>query len=530
MEIQKKIGESEEPLPEFFDPIVYNAESMYTVRGALDPAMHLEGYHLVWMANCYEGLVKYRGSNRPEDWSIIGNLATEWEISEDGKHYTFYLRQGVKFHDGTPFNASAVKFSFERAIALQGGPGGLISPIKTIDVVDEYTVRLNLYDPYRPLLSILAAHPGKCIVSPTYIEEHSTSADPFATAWMEAHICGTGPYTLKELVIEKHLVLQKFDDYWGGWEPIEGEYPRIETINYIQVRDYSTAKLMLVRGELDTLEHYTPAELDIIDALSETEVDLMESWRLYQWLFNAKRPPTDNIYVRLAIAYACNYDQLVNEVLDPVAFLAEGPVPSGMKYSEPKSAFKYNLTKARGYLEMAGYPEGEGLPELEIGILAGNEQQRLAAPFLASNLAQIGITLKVIEKPSSAWKTISRDTPEVFPHIYRWANVGAYDDPDCIVYMFFHSSAIPLGGFNFGNYNNTEVDEMIMEGRKIPEEEREAHYSTLLMYLKEDAAATQCYGLFVATLRREWLRGERSYHPSTDRGYYAYTMYKSVEG
>jgi ABC-type transport system substrate-binding protein len=516
------------PVNKFFDPKVYNAESMYAIRGTLDPALHLEGYHIVQMAHSYEGLIKNRGSSEPDVWGeTLPCLATTWETSADVKQYTFHLRTGVKFHDGTQFNAEAVKFSIQRTIALGAGPGISLAPIKTIDVLDNYTVRFNLDYPYAPLLAILASHSGKAIMSPTYVMAHNTTEDPWAKTWMESHECGTGPYALAELVPEVRLVFQKFNDYWGGWEPIEGKYPRIETIRYIQVNDYSTAKLMLQSGELDTIEHYTPSELSTLDALPDIAVENLKSWRMYHWLFNFVRSPTDNIYVRRAIAYGCDYATLVNQVLAPSAFMAEGPIPPGMKYYEPDSAFNYSLELAKQNLVMAGYPDGQGLPALEMGILSGNEQQRLDGPFLASCLAKIGITMTVIEKPVAYWKDLSQNSPGNFPHIFRWANLGVFNDPDCITSLFFHSASVLPGGMNYGHYSNATVDEMIDTGRILPEAARGAHYSQLLMMLKEDAAATQCYGLNVVTLRREWLRGDRQYHPNLDRGYMVYTMYKT---
>ena len=161
----------------------------------------------------YESLVQM-GS----DGKIIPALATEWQPSSDFKTWTFKLRENVTFHDGTPFNAEAVKFNYDRLLRVPGQSGGAwtdYADANTVEIVDDSTVRFHLTKPFPGLITDMLYIRYR-ITSPTYIKQNSTTADPEAMEFLATHASGTNPFKLVEFVPDQRVVFEKNANYWGG--------------------------------------------------------------------------------------------------------------------------------------------------------------------------------------------------------------------------------------------------------------------------------------------------------------------------
>lgn len=179
----------------------------------IDPAVVMDDPSYPLINATHDTLVTLK----EEGMDLVPALATSWEVSDDGTTYTFYLRKGVKFHDGTEFDAYAVKFSWDRILLLDQGPAGQYSSfadLESTEVVDKYTFRIKLKHPYPAFLLTIVA-PQYAITSPTYVKAHATSDDPYAMEWMARHECGTGPFKLVEWVEGQRVVLERFEDHWG---------------------------------------------------------------------------------------------------------------------------------------------------------------------------------------------------------------------------------------------------------------------------------------------------------------------------
>jgi len=213
------------------------------IAGGIDPAVFysIEGDDLI--LGLYETLLTYE----PDSTELAPGLAQSWEISDDGRTYTFELQDDVTFHDGTPMDSEAVKASFERAIAVKGGPSYMLAQVDRIETPDPQTVVIELTQPVSAFLDYNASMYGPKVVSPTAVEENA-EGDDLAKKWLSENAAGTGPYELTSYKPAGPFVLERFDEYWG--EPAE-----TETIEYTIVPNIGDQILQLRSGQLDLLTH-----------------------------------------------------------------------------------------------------------------------------------------------------------------------------------------------------------------------------------------------------------------------------------
>jgi peptide/nickel transport system substrate-binding protein len=190
----------------------------------------------------YEGLVRYK----PDSTEIEGALAQSFEASPDGLTYTFHLRSGVTFHDGTPMDSAAIKGSFERRTNVNSAPAYMLADVASYGTPDASTFVVTLKHPVSPFLDYLAAPYGPKAVSPKVLADHGGS--DFAQSWLKTHDAGTGPFTMTDFVPAEHYTLSRYDGYWGG-------KAAVKTINISIVPDISTQRLMLESGELSMIIH-----------------------------------------------------------------------------------------------------------------------------------------------------------------------------------------------------------------------------------------------------------------------------------
>ncbi len=163
------------------------------------------------MTSAYQGLLQYA----PSSTTIAPLLATKWDVSPDGLTYTFTLRDGVKFADGTPFDSAAAKASFQRRTDMAGGPAYMLADVKDMQTPDPHTFVVTLTKPVAPFLDYLASPYGPLMTSPTAVAQHASGND-HASAWLASHTAGTGPYELTEAVPASHYTMAANKNYWGG--------------------------------------------------------------------------------------------------------------------------------------------------------------------------------------------------------------------------------------------------------------------------------------------------------------------------
>jgi peptide/nickel transport system substrate-binding protein len=449
----------------------------------IDPSISFSNDSVV-VGNAYETLVFY---NPPGSAKVLSpQLATSWESNEDATEWTFYLRRGVKFHDGTDFNAEAVKYSVERTINLGLGAAFIWDAVEEVNVIDDYTVEFKL-SYAAPLDLIAAAGYGAWIFSPTCIEAQGENA----SEWLnEGHDCGSGPYMIESRERGTRLVMTYFDDYWGGWK--EGQFGKVV---FDIVVDPVVQQQMLEAGEASAAYALPRVNLAALDARDDVTVYINPSFQNLLGLFNMKKEPTNNKLVRQALSYAVPYQQIIDGVMLGQATQAYGPVPAGMwGFSDDLFQYTYDLDKAKELLAEAGYPDG-GF-DLLMTFATGDLDEQQVGELWRAELAKLGINLEVRGMEWEPQWDLAMSDPMAAQDVlvfYWWPD---YITPYTYLFNMFHCEEEIL--FNLGYYCNPEVDELMDTANELAGTDRaeaERLFIEAQEILIEDAAAAFFYDL-----------------------------------
>lgn len=434
----------EEPTEE---PMVEGEELIFAMSadaGTLDPALETSANSLIPANHIYEGLTRFApGTTIPEP-----ALATEWTASDDGLVWTFTLREGVTFHDGTPFNADAVVFNFERwwdpenAYHQEGqfiywdymfqGVRGEDSVLAGIEKVDDMTVTLTLSRPNASLLNTLAME-NFAIASPTAVEEQG---ETYGTA--EGMAVGTGAFMVEEWVKEDHLTLVRNDNYWDV-------APTLQRITFRIIPDTSAAFLALQAGEIDAISLWASPGADDI-AVAEDDPNLQvvynPAFNVGYLGFNHSKEWLQNENVRLAIAHAIDKQAIIDAIYPGDAEPAsQFQPPSLWGYNNEIEDYPYDPELAAEFLQ-AAIDEGVEIPDPAIFYVMPVSRAYYPDPqptgeLIQAQLAQIGINAEI---QSPAWPDpyISDLTEDGTKHdLFMLGWVGDNGDPDNFLCVFF---------------------------------------------------------------------------------------------
>ncbi|MDD9745926.1 MULTISPECIES: ABC transporter substrate-binding protein [Marinovum] len=459
---------------------------------ALDPAAVTAVNDFRILMNVYDGLVRYKDGTL----EVEPALATDWEINEDGTVYTFTLREGVRFHDGSPFNAEAVKFNFDRMLNedhpfYETGPFPLsffFSAVETVEALDEQTVRFTLNAPYAPFLSNLA-YPTGLIVSPAAVEEHGAN--------FGRNPSGTGPFRFAEWRSNEAVVVEANADYWDG-------APELQAVVFRPITDANTRTAEMLAGGIDLMVEVPPV------ALSEFQDDsyaVHEQAGPHVWflILNAKEGPFADRRVRQAANYAVNKSALVSEVLEGTAEVAAGPTPPAFAwaYNESLEPYPYDPDKARELIAEAG-ADGAELTFYVTEGGSGMLDPIAMGTAIQADLEAVGfdVTIETYE-----WNTF---LGEVNPGLEGKADMAEMawmtNDPDTLPFLALRTEAWPdKGGFNSGYYSNPKVDELLEAARVATDQEERARlYKEMQTIVQEDAP-----WVFVANWKQNAVTSDR---------------------
>jgi len=394
-------------------------------------------------------------------------LAERWESNEDGTEWTFFLRRDVVFHDGTAFNATAVKISVERARDLYRekgrGLGYIWDAVEEIEIIDEYTVKFKLSYPQRLDLLAAAAY-AAYIFSPSVLEKSGASSftDEALEIWFnQGNAIGTGPYKLVGYDPRREVRLEKFNEWWG-WKYINNpNAPDVVTIKIIT--DPTAQYHGLVAGEIDVACCVPRGTISDLLSRGFRAVNLT-TYRNFILFFNTKRYPTNITYFRLAIAHALNLTEVVQVALKGLALEASGYIPHYFPGYVEGLTYEYNLTRAREYLELSGV----NLPvEIELLYQVDYEETRIFAEIFKSRMHEIGIKVKLDSRSWDELRNAARGiwrNPEETPHIIIadwWPTIPS---PFDYLYTMFHSESKE---WNFAGYENPELDELLEQAWEL---------------------------------------------------------------
>lgn len=441
------------PIPSVKKVITYAYRDAIT---GIDPGVEFDTgvvvLHLV-----YEPLLKYD----PLKDEFTPLLAVSWEKINDTT-WLFVLRDGVKFQDGTPLNAEAVKFSIERARDIYSetgkGPGYVWSCIEEVIVVNKTTVLFKLSYPARVDLIASGAY-GAFIYSPKVVEYSGATSptDPKLEEWFnEGNAVGTGPYKLASYRPESEVRLVKNNDWWG-WKEIDNPSPPDEVI--IKIIETPEAQESGLRAKsIDVATNIPRASIPGLESQGYSKV-VIPSYHNFILVFNTQRYPTNIAEVRKAIAYAIPYDELINTVLRGYGRIGSGLVPYSFPGYIGNLTYKHDLSLAQKLLEEAGLVERISL---EIVITLGYEEEEKFASLLKNSLANLGIELTITSLP---WEFVKERgasvwvNPNEAPHLIINDWWPTYPSPYEYYYIFHKDNR----EWNWAGYEDEEYSQIIDE-------------------------------------------------------------------
>ena len=428
------------------------------------------------LVNIYDGLVRFADGTL----EVEPSLAEEWQISEDGLTYTFQLREGVEFHDGTPFNAEAVVFNFERMLDEEHpqhdtGPFPLsffFSAVEDVTALDDYTVEFSLNEPFAPFMSNLA-YPTGLIVSPSAVEQHGAD--------FGRNPAGTGAYRFQEWVGNQRVVVTRNDDYWGG-------APQPEAVVFRPITDANTRVAEMLSGGLDIMVEVPPDAMADFRNAPDFEVHEQAGPHVWFLILNMREGPFTDQRIRQAANYAIDKESLVTNVLQGTAEIAAGPIAPAFAwaYNEELEPYPYDPDRARELLEEAGY-DGEEITFYVTEGGSGMLDPVAMGTAIQADLAEIGMNVSI---QTYEWNTFLNEVNAGLEGRADMAQMSwMTNDPDTLPFLTLRTEAFPEdGGFNSGYYSNEEVDTILQQARISTEpEERAALYRQVQEIVVEDA-------------------------------------------
>ncbi|AZU60947.1 ABC transporter substrate-binding protein [Neobacillus mesonae] len=456
------------------DTLVYGRGGDST---SLDPITTTEGETFKVTINIFEQLLNYG----EQDTTIHPGLAEKWEVSDDGLTYTFHLRQGVKFHDGTDFNADAVIYNFNRWMngdaekfpyyTMFGGfkkdEGHVIKEIKA---VDDHTVQFILKRPQAPFLKNLAMSMFG-IASPTALEKYG---DDFRN-----NPVGTGPFKFVEWKPNDKIVIEKNTEYW------DKELPKLNKIIF-RVIPENTARLnALANGEIDVMDGLNNSDEETVAANDKLQIIERPSMNVGYLGLTTTRKPFDNKLVRQAINHAIDKKTIIDAFYGGKAIAAKNPMPPSIEgYNDAIQEYPYDLEKAKALLKEAGFEKGFEIDLWAMPVARPYmpEAQKVAE-VIQESLSKLNIKANI---KSVDWATYLDKAAKGEFDMFMLGWTGDNGDPDNFIYTLLDKDSI--GANNYAQYSNDDLHKILIEAQTIADQDkRNELYKKAQEIVHEDA-------------------------------------------
>jgi peptide/nickel transport system substrate-binding protein len=465
-EVVKEVEVTAVPAPE--GPTGTLVRALSTFPNSIDVPQAAERQASTTAWQMYDSLVWMNADNEVEP-----ALAESWEISEDGTEYTFYLREGVTFHNGEPFNADAVVFSWERAKDAGFEYSDQWQEADSVEKIDDYTVKITTPEPNALFMSIL--HDAWAMVPPGYFEEVGQEG-------FDEHPIGTGPFKLVEWVKGDHITMEANEDYWRG-------APKIKTLSFRPIPESATRVAAIQTGEVDIVTRLTSEEAQSIMGATDVKIISYPQTRIWYVAFNnlttGVGQPTEDALVRQAMNYAVDVDAIIGALFDGFAKPATGYVATGELGYGAVEAFGYDPDKAKELLAEAGYPDGFSMDmACPAGAYTHFEE---VCEAIVGYLGDVGIDVNLdIMESGQYWDLeANKELPPLFGD--SWSALGG---------EAFRRLTGALMGWDaaYSSWEDEKIIDMLNQIKAtVDREERKALYEELQVYMQENPPFVYLY-------------------------------------
>lgn len=512
-----------ETKPEVAEEKVLRWASLAAPSGEFNPLLKTDDYNAYITGVIFESLV-----NLSPEMEFEGLLAKSWEVSEDSKSVVFHLREGVKWHDGEPFTADDVKFTYEfiadpeytgvqssqisEIKGVKERKEGTATELEGVEVIDPYTIRITTGEVYAPFLANISS---SIAIIPKHIWSKVAMADVDSATELLRNPIGTGPFKMSEFVPDRYTIVEKNTDYWNG----EAKLDKI----VFQVVNPETVLAQMLNDELDYLEIHTidPDDIKMYKDAGFTFEEVQTT--SYQMMVpNNQDPIINNKWLRQALTYAIDRQGIVDTILHgfgnvgtqiyPPHFWAyPGDSEINMYEYNPEEAIKL-LTEKLGWeyknnkMLMAGKPV-----KFKLIYPSGNKARELSAPIIQENLKKIGIEMDIeMMEFATMLEKLANQSADAFE--FSLLGIGLGTDPDAT--KLLHSDYI-FNGLNFSRYSNPELDKLLDEGmRYLDIEQRRPIYKEVSKLINEEMPNIYLYNFNYGMIKSPKLKGKNP-HPNS---------------
>lgn len=405
----------------------------------------------------YEGLYEF-----DKNLKIQPKLATEYSVSPDGLVYTFKLRSGVKFHDGTDFDANAVKVTFDRVSNPENKLARYtqFNRVAKTEVVDSQTVRITLKEPFSAFINAMA-HPSAMIISPAALQKYGKE--------IGQNPVGTGPFKFVEWKPSEYMKVAKFDGYWNKG------YPKVDTLTFRTVPDNNTRAAVMQTGEAQFAFPIPYEQIAVLEKNPKLDViDDSQSIMARYLSMNTQVKPFSDVRVREAINYAINKQALAKVAFSGYATPLAGVVPMGVDYAVKMAPWPYDPKKAKELLAQAGYPNGF---ETTLWSAYNDGTSVKVVQFLQQQLSQVGIktSIEILESGQRVQRVNQVQKPEdAKVRIYYAGWSSSTGEADWALRPLLSTPAFPPVMNNTAYYSNPKVDANIMRALTVSNRDEKA--------------------------------------------------------
>jgi peptide/nickel transport system substrate-binding protein len=452
-----------------------------------DPAVGNDYVASSTLPNLYDTLIFPNAKGGVDPW-----LASSWDVSKDGLTYTFHLRKDVKFHDGTALKASDVVYSYNRLKTIGEGYAYLVTPgVESVKALDDYTVEIKVAQPsalFLPSLVRLYVASEAIVRKNTKAEGPYGAEGDYGKEWLQTHDAGSGPYKVKEFPLEEYVLMEKVPGWWGKFKPNAPDEVRfIITTEAVTVRSLLESKELEITDQWQSLEAY--------QAFAKSpglKVIALPTFSSFYYMVNTKKPPTDDVHCRKAMAYAFDYDTALTlewpgtkQMVAPVPAMLAG-VDTTIPY------YKHDLAKAKEELAQCKYAKELDKYPVSVHWVAQVPDEEKYALLFQSNMAEIGIKVEVVKVP---WLSMVENTSklETAPHIATIYVSSDLPEAGLMMRQRYHSST--SGTWQQNEWlQDPELDKAIDNAlATLDEKERFAKYSKIQAELEDRAVSVWIY-------------------------------------